>query len=104
MKMNLTLGVYSRNNLSKIKDGTYIINIDECESIGTHWIALYVNAKNVTYFDSFGVEHIPKEIRKYIGNKNIIKRILFIDFMLKGKSLLEYANLFSPYDYEKNDK
>ena len=77
MKMNLNLSVYSRNNLSKIKDGTYIINIDECE---LHWIALYVNAKNVTYFDSFGVEHIPKEIRKYIGNKNIIKRILFYWF------------------------
>ena len=92
-------GVYSRNNLSKIKDGAYIINLDEYESIGTHWIALYVNAKNVTYFDSFGVEHIPKEIKKFIGNKNIITNIYgiqaydsimcgyfcigFIDFMLK---------------------
>ena len=55
-------GVYSRNNLSKIKDEAYIINLDEYESIGTHWIALYVNDNNVTYFDSFGVEHIPKEI------------------------------------------
>ena len=105
-------GVYSRNNLSKIKDGAYIINFDEYESIGTHWIALYVNAENVTYFDSFGVEHIPKEIRKFIVNKNIKTNIYrmqayysimcgyfcigFIDFMLKGKSLLEYTNLFSP--------
>ena len=113
-------GVYSRNNLPKIKDGAYIINLDEYESIGTHWIALYVNAKNVTYFDSFGVEHIPKEIKKFIGNKNIITNIYgiqaydsimcgyfcigFIDFMLKGKSLLDYTNLFSPNDYEKNDK
>ena len=48
-------GVYSRNNLSKINSGAYIINLDEYESIGTHWIALYVNAENVTYFDSFGV-------------------------------------------------
>ena len=64
-----------RNNLSKIKDGTYIINLDEYESIGTHWIALYVNAENVTYFDSFGVEHISKEIRKFIANKNIITNI-----------------------------
>ena len=55
-------GVYSRNNLSKIKDGTYIINLDEYESVGTYWIALYVNAKNSTYFDSFRVDHIPKEI------------------------------------------
>ena len=55
-------GVYSRNNLSKIKDGAYVINLDEYKSIGTHWIALYVNAENVTYFDSFGVEHIPNKI------------------------------------------
>ena len=55
-------GVYSRNNLSKIKNGAYIINLDEYEPIETHWIALYVNAKNVTYYDSFGVAHIPKEI------------------------------------------
>ena len=48
-------GVYSRNNLSKLKDDTYIINLDEYESVGPHWIALYVNAENVTYFDSFGI-------------------------------------------------
>ena len=59
-------GVYSRNNLPKTKDGVYVINIDEYKSIGTHWIALYLNAENVTYFDSFGVEHIPKEIKKLI--------------------------------------
>ena len=64
-------GVYSRSNLSKIKDGVYIINLNECESIGTHWIALYMNAENVTCFDSFSVWHIPKRIRKFIGNKNI---------------------------------
>ena len=55
-------GVYSRNNLSKIKDGAYIINLDEYESIETHCIASYVTAENKTYFDSFGTEHIPKEI------------------------------------------
>ena len=54
-------GVYSRNNLSKIKDGAYVTNPDEYELIWTHWIALYVNAKNVTFFESFEVEHIPKE-------------------------------------------
>ena len=48
-------GIYLRNNLSKIKDGAYIINLDEYESIITHWIALYVNVKKVTYFDSLGV-------------------------------------------------
>ena len=54
-------GVFSRNNLPKIKDGAYVINLDEFKSIETHWIALYVNAENVTYYDSFAVEHIPKE-------------------------------------------
>ena len=67
--------VCSRNNLFKIKDETDIINLDEYESIGTHWIALYVNAENVAYFDSFGVEYIPKDIRKLIGNKNIVTKI-----------------------------
>ena len=43
-------GFYSANNLSKIKDGAYIINLDDFELIGTHWIALYENAKNLTYF------------------------------------------------------
>ena len=46
-------GVYSRNNLPKIKDGAYVINLDEYESIGTRWIALCVNNNNVTYFESF---------------------------------------------------
>ena len=49
-------GVYLRNSLSKIKDGACIISLDEYESMLTHWIALYINAKNVTYFDRFGVE------------------------------------------------
>ena len=97
-------GAYSRNNLPKIKDGANVINLDVYESIGTHWIALYVDDNNVTYFDSFRVEHVPKEIENFIGNKNIIKNIYriqaynsikcgyfcigFIDFMLKDKSLL----------------
>ena len=64
-------GIYSRDNLpDKIKDGSYLINLDEYCDIGTHWIALYANTKTVTYFDSFGVEHIPKEIKNFIDNKN----------------------------------
>ena len=51
------------------------MNIDEYESIGTHWIALYGNGNNITYFDSFGIEHIPKEIKKFIGNKIITTNI-----------------------------
>ena len=65
--------VYSRDNLpSKIKDGAYVINLDEYSNIGTHWIALYVKNNDITYFDSFGVEHIPKEIIKFISRKNVI--------------------------------
>ena len=102
-KININ-GVYSRNNLPKITDETYAKNLDEYESIGTHWVALYVNGNNIKFFDNFGVEHIPKKIKQIIGNKNItnIYRVQaydwimcqyscfgFIEFMLKGKSLLE---------------
>ena len=71
---------------------------------------MYINAKNITYFQSFGVQHIPEDIKKFIGNKNIITNIYkiqaydliicgcfcigFIDVMFKGKSLLDYTNLF----------
>ena len=62
-------GVYSRDNLPKIKDGAYVINLDEYSDIGTHWVALCVQNNDVTYFDNFGVEHIPKEIRTFNSNK-----------------------------------
>ena len=110
-------GVYSRGNLPKIKDGAYVINLDEYFDIGTHWIALYVLNNNVTYFDSFGVEHIPKEVRKFVGNKNIKTNIFriqaydsiicgyfcigFFDFMLSIKSLTSFTNLFSPNSLKK---
>ena len=58
-------GVYSRDNLPKIKDGAYVINLDEYSDIGTHWVALYVQNNNVTYFDSFDVEHILKGMSIY---------------------------------------
>ena len=62
-------GVYSRNNLpNKIKKGVYVINLDEYENTGTHWVALFVKPKYMVYFDSFGIEHIPKEINKFINN------------------------------------
>ena len=77
------------------------------------------NNNNVTYFDSFGVEHIRKEIKKIIKNKNITANIFriqaydsvmygyfcieFIDFMLAGKKLTDYTNLFFPYDFKKNN-
>ena len=58
------IGVFSRDNLpKKIKDGAYVINLDEYRDIGTHWIALFCKKNEIIYFDSFGVEHIPEEIK-----------------------------------------
>ena len=71
------------------------MNLDKYESIRTHQVALYVNGNNMIYFDNFGVEHVSKKIKEIIGNKTITNK--------KGKSLLEYTNLFFPNDYEKND-
>ena len=111
-------GFYSRDNLpNKIRDGAYVINLDEYSDIGTHWVALWVNNNNVTYFDSFGVEYIPKEIKAFIKNRNIKTNIFriqaydsiiceyfcigFINFIFKGKTLTEYTNFFSPNDFLK---
>ena len=56
-------GVYSRVNLPNTsKDGIYVINLDKYCDIGTHWNVLSALNNNVTYFDSFGVEHISKEM------------------------------------------
>ena len=72
-------GVYSRDNLpNKIKVGAYVINLDEYSDIGTHWIALHVKNNDITYFDSFGVKHIPKEIKAFIKNRNIKTNIFRI--------------------------
>ena len=113
-------GVYSKNNFTKIKDGANIINLEEYESIGTHCIALYLNAESVIYFSSSRVEHIQKKKKKFIGNKNTMTNIYktrafdskmyeyfcigLIDFILIGKYLLEYINLLSRNEYKKNDK
>ena len=82
-------------------------------------IAFYVKNNDITYFDSFGVEHIPKEIKAFIKNRNIKTNIFriqaydsimcgyfcigFIDFMFKGKTLTEFTNLSYPYDFKRND-
>ena len=112
--------IYSRNNLpKKVKDGAYVIKLDEYADVGTHWITLFCNRSEIVYFDSFGVEHVPEEITEFIGNKNIIANIFrlqandsvicgyfcigFIDFMLASKKLTDFTSLFSPYDFEKNN-
>ena len=128
-------GVYSRDNLTEIRDEAYVINFDEYSDIGTHWVPLHVNNDDVTCFDSFGVEHIPKEIKAFINcsssfvlrptlrdalqNKKIKTNIFgiqaydsimcgylcigFVDFMLAGKTLTEFTNLFSSNNFKKND-
>ena len=107
----------------------YVINLDEYENTGTHWVSLFVKTNEVIYFDSFGVEHIPKEVNKFIGNSDTTKSsaiariksnifriqaydsimcryfcIKFINYMLKAKTLLDYTNLFSPNHFKKNDR
>ena len=113
-------GVFSRDNLpKKTKDGAYVINFDEYADTGTHWIALFCNKNEIVYFDSFGFEHIPEEIKELIKNKNINANIFrvqannsimcgyfcigFINFMLAGKRLTDFTNLFFPYEFNKND-
>ena len=113
-------GVFLRNNLPlKIKDGAYVTYFDEYADVGTHWIALFCNRNEIVYFDSFGVKHVPEEIKEFVGNENIIANIFrveannsvmwnyfcigFIDFMLAGKKLTDFMNIFSPHDFEKND-
>ena len=97
----------------------YEINLDEYADLGTHWITLFCNKSEIVYFNSFGVEHVPEEIKEFVGNKNIIANIFrvqannsvmcgyfcigFIDFMLAGKKLTDYTNLFSPYDSKKKN-
>ena len=113
-------GVFSRDNLgSAVKNSACVINLDEYHNFGTHWVALYVNNKTITYFSSFGVEHIPREIMKFIARKKIITNIYriqaydsimrgyfcigFINFMFNGKSFTDYTNLFSSNNLNKND-
>ena len=105
-------GVSSRINLPKIEDGACVISLDEFKSIRTHLTVLDMNDINIIYFDSFGVKHLPNEIKKFIGKKNIITNIYriqvynsimygyfcigLIDFMVKGKEFVRLLKfLFS---------
>ena len=88
------------------------------QNLGAHWIALFCNRSEIVYFDSFGVEHVPEEIKEFVRNKNIIANIFrvqannsvmcgyfcigFIDFILAGKKLTYFTNMFSPHDIKKN--
>ena len=113
-------GVFSRDNMpKKIKDGAYVINLDEYADVGTYWIALFCRKNEIVYFDSFGVEHVSEEIKEFIGNKKIKANIFtvqsndsimcgnfcigFIDFMFVGKKLADFTSMFFAYGFEKDD-
>ena len=98
----------------------YVINLDGHVDVRTHWIAWFCNKSEIVYFDSFGVQHLPEEIKEFVGDKNIIANIFriqannavmcgyfcigFIDFMLAGKKLTDFTSIFSPYDFDKSGK
>ena len=113
-------GAYSRDNLpDKIKDETYVISLHKYSDIRTRWITLYALNNNVTYFDSFGAENIPKEIKIFIDKSIVVTNILriqtydsvmcryfcigFIELMLKGKTLTNFTDLFSPNNFKINE-
>ena len=65
MNLDLMAFILETICLKKIKDGDYVINLDEYANIGTHWIALLYNRSEIVYFNSFGVEHAPEEIKEF---------------------------------------
>ena len=113
-------GVFSRNNLLRMKDGKYVINLDDKNSKGTHWVSLFIDRNTALYFDSFGIKYIPQEVLNKIKDKSIIHNIFriqdnesimwefyciaFIEYMFSGKTLLDYTNLLPLNNYKKNEK
>ena len=114
--------VFSRSNLPKLKKVAYVINLDHSKNTGSHWVVIFVKEDEVIYFDSFGAEYIPKELMErikhgFLGNKNVKTSIfgtqdnnsikcgyfciLFIEYMLNDKTLTDFTNLFSPWNFEK---
>ena len=88
--------------------------------VGTHWIALFCKRIETVYFNNFAVEHVREKVKTFIGNKKIKANtfrvqannlivcgyfsIEFIDFMLAGKKMTNFMNVFSPHDFGKNDR
>ena len=95
----------------KIKDGAYVINLDKYADLGTHWVTLFCNRIEIVFFNSFGVEHVPEEMKEIVGNKNIKTNIFwvetnnlimcgyfcigFIDLRVAGKKLTNFTIFFS---------
>ena len=103
-----------------LKNGAFVINHDEYADVGSHWIALYISNNDVIYLGSNALDYFSKSAKKFIGNKNIQANIFriqtknsimcsyfciwFIDFMLAGKTVIDYTILLSPCKFEKDDK
>ena len=106
-------GVFSRDNLPRMKDGAYIINLNDKQSEVRHWVSFFI-------LHSFGIDYIPQKVLRKIKDKSITHNIfraqsdesimsefyciIFIEYMLAGKTLLDYTNLFSSTNYRNNDK
>ena len=113
----MNFGFFSRNNLPGIKDGAYVINLDNKESKATNWVSLFIDRNTAIYFNYFGIEYIPLEILSKIGDKSVTHNIFrlqdnksimcgfycvtFIEYMLAGKT---YGDLFSSNCYKNNDR
>ena len=98
-------------------DGAYVINLDDKNSKESYWVSLFIDKNTAEYFDSFGIEYIPHEVLNKIRDKSISHNIFriqdnesfmcgfyctaFIEYMLAGKTLLDYTNLFSLNEYKK---
>ena len=97
-------------------EAKYVINLNDKKSNGTYWVSLFIDKNTVVYVDSFGIEYIPLEVLNKIKNKSITHNIFrmesdnsimcrfcciaFIEFMLVGKTLSDYANLFFTNDFK----
>ena len=112
-------GVFSRNNLPRIKDEAYVLNLDDKNSKETHWVSPFIDRNTAIYLDFFGIEYIPLEVLKkseinqlltiYLEYKIMICYVLillfaFTEYMLAGKTLLDYTNVLSSNDYKKIKK
>ena len=101
----------------KIKEGVYLINLDEYADGGTHWIVLFCRNTGIVYFDVVSVEHVPEEIKEFIGNKNVKANVFrvqasnsimcgyfcngVINFMFAGKKLIDFTFFLSPFNFDK---
>ena len=84
-----------------------MINLDGKQSEGAHWVSLFIDRLcTALYFYSFQIEYIQNIFR--VQDDDFIMCglycIAFIEYMLTGKTLLDYTNVFSPNGYKKNDK